>query len=112
MENVQIEDPLWTISLCRLIIRPSFQYIDCMALGKEDSLPAITHFVLDECYASTINFTGTKIETTFPSKWKAEMKKDVNIIAPFYKTSKKKVRDARNNYSFSFVFFKEFLSNG
>ena len=65
---------------CKVIVPTSFSYVDCMALAKEPNLPAITHFVLDEIYASTLRFTGSIIAKSLPCDWKIDLKlKSVTI---------------------------------
>ena len=74
---------------CRLIVPSSFQNVDCMALGKEINLPAITHFVLDEYYTSSLNFTETIIQKTLPINWlSSEIKQNIKINAPFTRSPK------------------------
>ena len=95
---------------CRLIVPSSFKNVDCMALGKEINLPAITHFVLDEYYTSSLKFTGTIIQKTLPSNWLIEIKRNIKINAPFYKKSKIYVSSTIFSI-FLIIFFYQFFFN-
>ena len=68
---------------CRVILPCSFKFIDCMALAKEENLPAITHFVLDEFYSRDLIFTGFVIKVVFSGTNEAEAPrlKDLRAIA-------------------------------
>ena len=59
---------------CRVILPCSFKFIDCMALAKEENLPAITHFVLDEFYSRDLIFTGFVIKSNLPPSWNFDIK--------------------------------------
>ncbi len=87
---------------CKVIIPTSFSYFDCMALAKEHNLPPITHFVLDERYASTLKFTGSIIGKSLPCDWKIDLKlKSVTI--PYLK------RNSGGKLSVSKLYFLIFL---
>ncbi len=69
---------------CKLIMPTSFQFYDCMALAPEKNLSGITHFVIDEIYASTMQFRGSHIKNILPPNWKIDYR-IVKINLPYNK---------------------------
>ena len=69
---------------CKLIMPTSFQFFDCMALAPEKNLSGITHFVIDEIFASTMQFCGYHIKNILPPNWKIDFK-IVKINLPYNK---------------------------
>lgn len=94
---------------CKLIIPSSFHFFDCFALGSEQNLPPITHYVIDEAYSlSLVKSNNISIlnqindQSQIPSTWNIYFK-SVNTKVPHNFQKQKKVSFFFVNPGFDFV---------